>query len=406
MNASVVQAARVFSLALGLVRHMEDEAACDHSRPAMTEAEQLSHLIEHIYHAVRDTTRWPGVIEEACGFVRGCAADLSYHDLAGSCVTVACCWGEEAFNQRYVDTYAELNPLLRASSRLEAGTVHALADIMPLREFRETRFYREWAEPQGLGEVILASLERTATGCATIAIWRRDCDGIFDEDARSRFRLILPHVRRAVSIGRVIDFHKASAADLSKAFDGLAAAVVLVSSDECVVFANGQGAAMLARGEILRARQGRLTAVEPKADCELRAAIADASRGDATLSMKGRAIALASRGTTTHVAHILSLGKHGDPASSHAVAALFVRPVTASSSCLEVLAKSCQLTASEMRVLDAVIMIGSVGDLADRLGITKATVKTHLNHLFAKTGTRRQSDLIRLATRYASPLIL
>ena len=310
-------------------------------------------------------------------------------------------------HQPYFDTYAGLNPLLRASALLEPDTFHALADVMPLGEFRDTRFYREWAEPQGLGEVILASLERTATGCATIAIWRRDCDGIFDEDAKSRFRLILPHMRRAASLARVIDFHKASAADLSKTFDGLAAAVLLVSSNERVVFANGQGAAMLARGEILRARQGRLTAVEPKADCELRAAIADASRGDATLSMKGRAIAIASRGTTTHVAHILSLGKHGDPASSHAVAALFVRPVTtASSSCIEVLAKSCQLTASEMRVLDAVIMIGSVGDLADRLGITKATVKTHLNHLFAKTGTRRQSDLIRLATRYASPLIL
>ena len=98
------------------------------------------------------------------------------------------------------------------------------------------------------------------------------------------------------------------------------------------------------------------------------------------------------------------MGKRSDPTNGNATAALFVRPVAPASPCsLEVLARLYQLTASEVRVLAAVIATGSVEDLANRLGITRATVKTHLNHLFAKTGTRRQSDLIRLATRYASP---
>lgn len=371
----------------------------------MKEIGSHSQLLEHVYDAACDATFWPGALAKVCAFVDGCAADLSYHNVAaGSCVTVACCWGEKAiYSQLYIDTYAELNPLLRASALCDAGTVHALAGLMPLPEFQETRFYREWADPQGLGDVVLSNLERTATSCATVTVRRRASDGPFDEDAISRLRMILPHMRRAASLGRVIDAHKASTADLSKTFDGLAAAVLLVSSEGQVVFANGKAAAMVARGEILRAQRGRLSVVDSTADRELRDAIADARRDDA--GVKGRAIALASYGTTTHVAYMLPLTRRGDLAN-RAVAALFVWPVVeVSTSCLEVLAKSCRLTASEMRVLDAVIGIGSVGDLADHLGVTRATVKTHLNHLFAKTGTRRQSDLIRLATRYASPLI-
>ena len=33
---------------------------------------------------------------------------------------------------------------------------------------------------------------------------------------------------------------------------------------------------------------------------------------------------------------------------------------------------------------------------ADRLGITRATARTHLAHIFRKTDTRRQAELVRL----------
>jgi DNA-binding CsgD family transcriptional regulator len=36
---------------------------------------------------------------------------------------------------------------------------------------------------------------------------------------------------------------------------------------------------------------------------------------------------------------------------------------------------------------------------ADRLGITRATARTHLAHIFRKTGTNRQAELVRLLSR-------
>jgi Bacterial regulatory proteins, luxR family len=43
-----------------------------------------------------------------------------------------------------------------------------------------------------------------------------------------------------------------------------------------------------------------------------------------------------------------------------------------------------------------------VGGVA--LGVSETTVKTHLQHVFEKTGTQRQADLVKLVAGYMSPL--
>jgi DNA-binding CsgD family transcriptional regulator len=43
--------------------------------------------------------------------------------------------------------------------------------------------------------------------------------------------------------------------------------------------------------------------------------------------------------------------------------------------------------------------------VAEALGIGEATVKTHLQHLFAKTDTSRQAELVKLVAGFANPLV-
>jgi DNA-binding CsgD family transcriptional regulator len=62
---------------------------------------------------------------------------------------------------------------------------------------------------------------------------------------------------------------------------------------------------------------------------------------------------------------------------------------------LEAMAKHYSLTTAEVRVLEAVLKVNGVRAVAERLGLSQATVKTHLHNLFRKTGTNRQSDLVK-----------
>ena len=56
-------------------------------------------------------------------------------------------------------------------------------------------------------------------------------------------------------------------------------------------------------------------------------------------------------------------------------------------------AQEFQLTPAELRVLFSIIEIGGVAEVADVLGISEATVRTHLHRLFEKTGTDRASPI-------------
>lgn len=51
------------------------------------------------------------------------------------------------------------------------------------------------------------------------------------------------------------------------------------------------------------------------------------------------------------------------------------------------------LTPAESRVLGVLLAGCTIGGVAKALGIKEATVKTHLQHVFDKTDTRRRVDL-------------
>jgi DNA-binding CsgD family transcriptional regulator len=71
----------------------------------------------------------------------------------------------------------------------------------------------------------------------------------------------------------------------------------------------------------------------------------------------------------------------------------------------EAIAKAYKLTPTELRVLLALIEVGGGPEIGEALGIADGTVKTHLGHLFQKTGAKHQADLVKLVAGFSSPLI-
>lgn len=67
---------------------------------------------------------------------------------------------------------------------------------------------------------------------------------------------------------------------------------------------------------------------------------------------------------------------------------------------LALVAEACGLTPSEERMLALVVEGLDTVMAAGRLGIAPTTARTHLQRLFAKTGTARQSELVRFVATY------
>ena len=66
-------------------------------------------------------------------------------------------------------------------------------------------------------------------------------------------------------------------------------------------------------------------------------------------------------------------------------------------------ARTFGLTPKETHVLQTIVEVGGVPAAADVLGISPATVRTHVTGIFDKSGVRRQADLIRLLMDMKSP---
>jgi len=63
----------------------------------------------------------------------------------------------------------------------------------------------------------------------------------------------------------------------------------------------------------------------------------------------------------------------------------------------EFLVKLYGLTRAEARLVTLLAQDFSLEDAAAALGIARSTAKTHLQHVFEKTGTNRQPQVVRLA---------
>ena len=366
-----------------------------------SEASKLSELIGDIYDAALDPGLWTRALKQASSFVGGSSAVLYWHDVATERSAALHLFNDDPhYTRLYFEKYLPMNPVFPAATFIEPGLIYTPTDLVPEAELFETRFHKEWVEPQGIADVVCVNLEKGATSSSVLNILRHETHGIADDAARQRMTLIVPHLQRAVAIGRLFDQSQTTQAVLTETLDNVEAAVFLVGPNARIVFINERGRALLDEGTLLRERKGSLVAIEPEARRALWNMVAAADGGDVAAGHRGAAIPLSASPHGRWLAHVLPLtsGDRQRAGSLYsAVAAIFVRPTSpADPPPLAALAKLYKLTASEIRMLDAVMKVSGVRALADLLGLSQATVKTHLQNVFRKTGVARQSDLVRL----------
>ena len=376
----------------------------------MPEVESFSALVGDIYDASLDSALWPTVLQRACRYIGGSAASLSSEETWRRTAHFYFAWGADPnYIRLYEEKYHKLNPAFPTVLFFPVEEPHSVVpDCITRDEFCRSRFGKEWLLPQGMIDGLFANLEKSPTACSTLIVARKLPDGFADDEMRRRFALVVPHVRRAVLIGKVIDLKTVEAAALADSLDTLTSGMFLVDATGRIVHSNASGHGMISEATALRAPCGRLGAVDARADQALLDSFAAAARGDAALGKKGIAVPLKARDEQRYVAHVLPLtsGSRRKAGASYAAAAtVFVRRAELDlPSPPEAVAKEFGLTPAELRVLFAIIEVGSVREVSQVLGVSEATVKTHLRHLFEKTGTRRQAELVKLVAGYANAL--
>src|SRR5262249_3290099 len=361
------------------------------------------------YDAALDPELWVNVLPRIGEFVGGQGGGIVSKDAATRASTPHYHFGVDP---DYVRIYSETHSKFDSLSTLPLFDLEqtvSIPELVPYHEFCQGRFFHEWMSPQHWIDTASAVLEKSALSCSFLAILRTKESGLVDDEMRRRMALVVPHVRRSVLIGRAMDHKSAQASALADTLDGISAGVFLIGEEGQIVHANASGAALLNQRSVLRAAGGRLAAIAADASQELRRTLTTAGGGDAVLGAKGVAMSMSARTGERYIVHALPLttGERRRAGAAYAAkAALFVRKATLDApSRPEAIARTYNLTPTELRVLLAVVEIGGGAGIAEALDIGGATVKTHLHRPFAKPGTARQADLVKLVAGFSNPLL-
>jgi hypothetical protein len=215
------------------------------------DTEPLLRLIAAIYDAALDPAQWPSVLEQSARYVGGTASALFLKGVAQHSQDEIYTWGYDAdFIKSYKTTYIHFDPFSIGLFLSDVDVVVSLTDLMPHTEFQQTRFFKEWVRPQNWIDAICATLEKSNSAYSAVSVIRHVRDGIADQESRERMRMIVPHLRRSVTISRIMDAKEGQGAALAETLDGLSADVFLLDRTGRVMHANAQARRMIAEAAI------------------------------------------------------------------------------------------------------------------------------------------------------------
>jgi DNA-binding CsgD family transcriptional regulator/PAS domain-containing protein len=368
----------------------------------MTDIGRFNDTIHTIYETILDLSSWPETIRKVVEFVGGHAGMIALCDPVDLSYVMSCHYGIDL--ERYAEfdlRYRQINPLAFAPCFVDVGGVLTVGDAMDYDEFAACRFAREWALPQRFVDCVCLVTHKDARTYGMVMVMLAERAAA---EHREAMELVAPHLLRALHISRLMQTAADRLASFAVAIDALPTAVFMLDRSALVIEANPAGERLLAGGELVRRRAGHLFAASDSATRALHGAVRACAEGREGAGAASVPLADAGQSPLALVVPLSQPGGYLSGERHQAVAAVFVSGVEAPLRLPpELLRQRYALTPSELRIFMWIVEGRRVGDIADISGTSVNTVKTHIHRLLAKTGVRRQADLVRLVVSIAAP---
>ena len=366
-------------------------------------------LVGQIYDAALDSDLWTSFLSKLTAVLAAGMAHLVYFDETQRTSALGAAVGSDPELQKaYATYYGALDPWMapaRARGMIRAGAAGVSQMLLPYSELVKTEFYHGFARPMGVVHGMTGLVLAGEPRSAGISLGRMEGDQPFDEPDVAVIRELLPHLRRAFFIRARLEGLSAMNGSLEEVLGLVTAGVALVDRRGRVTWMNARAREMVAGGDGLscesRTLRPALSAEQRRLSQLLKSAHAPAlgtlSRGGGVMTISrpsGRPGLVVG---VTPIANTERSREARPSAPDGPVAAVFLQDPDGFECGLErVLSGVYGLTKGEQRVALLLVAGHKPNEIADELRLSLPTIRTHLRHIFAKTNTRGQPDLIRL----------
>jgi DNA-binding CsgD family transcriptional regulator/PAS domain-containing protein len=298
----------------------------------------------------------------------------------------------------YNEYYHRIDYVLETVCQGPVGLIHSGQKLIDANVRSE--FHADWVKPNHMEDGAFVRLTGDdQPACFVIADRRRDEPFLTTERAELVSALV-PHFQQALRTEKHLHDLRRDAADLAGAIDSMQQAVIVVAANACVLHCNSTAASLLRAADGLTVASGRLRAFRSDVDAALQRAVADALGLNDGGARSGTSVSCPRpSGGHAYVAHTFPFpagGTHGwvEPRALIVIVDPDNRPQPPK----ELLRTLFGLTNGEADVALRVARGEGLAPISEELSVSVATVKTHLQHVFDKTDTHRQAELVRLLT--------
>lgn len=367
-------------------------------------------IIGAIYDCVLEPQLWPRTLRLMSNAGDNAASSLVVDDVRAEEPSVIF---EHGADQSHLRLYFQkiANMRLASSGRPHLRSVGDLATLTMLcgeRETAEYDFYQKWVKPLGFRDMLGVLVLRSGRRLALVSTVRSEIQRHYGEHDVRAMEMLSPHICRALNIADVLDMRTVALARLEQTVDCLSTGIILTERSGRVSYANRAAEELLATGRSLRIAGGRLAASRPRSSEALSKALTDSLRGDVPERTGVHSLALTGEEGDRLLVSVMPLawrdGRNPLAPMPGAAAVIVQDPSEPVHKPGQVLAKLYDLTAAEVRVLNEFAEGFTIAEIAAKLDIGQNTVKTHLQHIFGKTGTSRQAELLGLVLKSTPPL--
>lgn len=349
---------------------------------------QFSELLTRLYGDLDDERPWEAFLEALAKWLDASFATLIITapgtQFPGTYVTPG---ANPQVQARYIESFFAEDPF----KDLPEGKVTSFSEFISQQAMEEYAAYRAYLDVAE-GEQVLAVDMRFSGGFeARFRVTRNKALPDFNAADKAALQALVPHLRIAVGLFEKLQLAGAEHGVFQSATEGLGLALLVLDRNNRIVSSNALAERFLNEEEGVR-RAGDSLAFDA---AEPRKIVADLlAHPDRKAEVTRFRIERPERGDLIATARALDL-----PAihSGTGALALFLalpgeEPLLEPQTVRELFG----LTAAEARLAVTLAQGLSLVEAARRLGITHNTAKTQLRAIFAKTGARRQSQLVSI----------
>lgn len=292
----------------------------------------------------------------------------------------------------YNEHYCRLDPAPAAIETVSTGHVASFQQLFSDDTVRGNEFYNDWAVPNGHGDCTYSVLARRGPSSSWLCVTAQARTDPFSTPERMRvLSALVPHLQHAIALRTRLSEMDRRSGELIAALEAASDGMAIVGDNGRVSYLNPAACAVLNQGDGLHMTAAMLRSSVTVVDNAIARAVRAAlnCHGPPTA---GRVVVPRPTGRSPYVLRVVPLPSAGTPAALVIIA----DPDRTATPTVAGLIRDYGLTRTEAEVARRVLDGAGLRPIAEERCVSITTIRTHLKHIFEKTGTHRQGELIRL----------